>query len=68
MSDLFDIPISLSPRLRWLRDHDLVLRETVTGAWECVLNQENIGRGATADEACVNFCLKTKLPHWTQDE
>lgn len=65
MTDLFEIPESLSPRLAWLRDHGLALRKLESGRWECFLDDENFGRGEDQDEACISFCLKTKLPHWT---
>jgi hypothetical protein len=65
MSDLFEIPESLSPRLAWLRDHGLTLKKLESGRWECSLDENNCGRGDSQDEACIDFCLKTQLPHWT---
>lgn len=64
MIELFEIPESLSPRLKWLRDHGLTLTCISAGKWECSLDEENVGTGQTPDEACIDFCLKTKMPHW----
>jgi hypothetical protein len=61
---LFEIPESLSPRLRWLRQHGLTLTCVSAGRWECILNEENIGTGDTPDAACTQFCINTQLPHW----
>ena len=67
MSDeLFSLPESPSPRLVWLRQHGLVLQKLPSGRYECALDDENFGRGDTQDEACIDFCLKTQLPHWNQ--
>lgn len=66
MSDLFDIPESLSPRLAWLRDHGLTMTKLENGKYECALFDVAFGQGATEDEACVDFCIKTRLPHWSQ--
>lgn len=63
-AELFEKEESLSPRLAWLKQHGLTLRKTDGGKWECVLDEENFGTAATADEACIDFCLKTGLPHW----
>jgi hypothetical protein len=57
----------LSPRAQWLKDHGLTLRKTDNGKWECVLIPETTGIGATEDDACADFCLKTKLSHWTEE-
>ncbi len=54
----------LSPRLAWLRRHGLILRQRPSGLWECVLDDENRGVGRNEDEATIDFCLKTKLPHF----
>ncbi len=64
MSELFQIEESLSPRLAWLRRHDLTTRKLPSGRWECVFDEENIGSGATEDESTIDFCLKTQLPHF----
>ncbi len=64
MSDIFEIPESLSPRLRWLRDHQLTIQKLENGKYECSLDESTFGIGDTAEEACVQFCILTQLPHW----
>ncbi len=64
---LFDLPESLSPKMKWLRQHGLILRKLENGQWECALDAENFGRGETDEDACVDFCLKTKLAHWSAE-
>lgn len=54
----------LSPRLAWLREHDLTLKRLPSGRWECSLDPDNIGTGANEDDATIDFCLKTGLPHF----
>lgn len=65
MSDLFEVPVSLSPRLRWLDRHALTLRKLESGKWECALDELTFGRGETEEEACADFCVKTRLAHWS---
>jgi len=52
--------------IAWLRRHGLNLVQTKSG-YECIMDADNFGRGADQDEACIDFCLKTKLPHWNQE-
>jgi hypothetical protein len=66
MSDIFDIPVSLSPRRAWLDRHGLTLAKLPSGAYECRLDDENFGRGEDEDAACVDFCLKHRVAHWNQ--
>lgn len=67
MSELFDIPESLSPRLAWLKEHDLTVTRLENGKYECALEDLASAIGETADEACVEFCLVTGLRHWTHE-
>jgi hypothetical protein len=64
---LFDVPDSPSPRLAWLRRHDLALKRLENGRWRCVFNDETYGCGADEDEACADFCIKTGLRHWSHE-
>lgn len=64
MDDLFPIPESLSPKLAWLRRHDLTLRKMPNDTYRCELNDETFGAGATQEEAIEDFCVKTRLRHW----
>lgn len=64
MSDLFEVPVSLSPRLAWLERHGLSLRKLESGKYEVALDDENFSTGADADDACVEYCLKHCIKHW----
>ncbi len=64
MTDLFDVPLSLSPRRAWLERHGLTLTKLPSGRWECALDEFNRHRGDDEDEACIEFCLKTGIKHW----
>ena len=69
MSDtLFDLPPSLSPRLSWLARHGLTMRKTEAGKHECVLDDENVGVGDNAEEACAALCIETGLRHWARED
>lgn len=67
MADLFDIPLSLSPRLAWLQCHGLTIIRLESGRYECALDDETFARGEDEDEACWAFCAKTALRHYSQD-
>ena len=75
MTDLLPIPESLSPKLRWLREHGLrtnldPLPRTYIGPlnsqpWVC----SNIARtlcafGEDEAEAILNYCHNSGLKHW----
>ncbi len=62
--ELFAIPESLSPKLAWLRRHDLSVRRMPNDTYRCELNDETFGVGDTELEAIEDFCVKTKLKHW----
>lgn len=67
MSDLFpDLPQSLSPKLAWLERHGLVLVKLPSGRWECALDEENYARGESEEEAIIEFCVKTKMAHYSE--
>lgn len=59
MSELFDLPESLSPRLRWMREHDVQTRfesHPVTAEWQrwiaWIPQRESLrGWGATEEDA-----------------
>lgn len=68
MSDLlFDIPVSLSPRLAWLERNGLAMAKNEKGRHLCVLDDENYGEGDTADEACADLCIATGIRHWSEE-
>lgn len=63
---LFAVPSDPSPKLRWLERNQLTTRKTVRG-WVCELDEHNRGTGETEEDACADFCLKTKLKHWSRE-
>ncbi len=63
--DLFPVEESLSPKLAWLRAHGLSVMRLENGKYICVLDEDNLGTGATDEEACVDFCIKHRLAHWS---
>lgn len=67
-TELFPIPVSLSPRLAWLTRHGLTLTQRADGKFVCALDEMNKAVGEDGDEACVAFCLKTGLRHWNDGE
>ncbi len=64
--DLFPSAVSLSPKLAWLARHGLVLRRTERGKYECVL-ADDVATGDSEEEACVEFCVMTRLTHWNEE-
>lgn len=79
MSDLFDIPETLSPRLKWMREHGIVAQfysldsmppKTGWQAW-VPMSTENAWPQATAfgdteDEAIVALAKKLNLKLWNE--
>lgn len=64
---LFEIPESLSPKLRWLERNALTLVRRENGRHLCVLDDENYGEGDTAEEACADLCIATGIKHWSEE-
>ncbi len=74
MNTLFDIPYSPSPKLAWLRKHNL---ETAYDSglvdvygekepWSCYkFNSDNMTIGETEIEAILRYCEKYNLKHWS---
>ncbi len=65
MSDLFEVPEVLSPKLAWLKKHRLATEQR-DSLWAC----HNGGRtqekfGLTEDEAILYYCEWFNLKHWT---
>lgn len=72
--DLFPVEESLSPRLRWLREHDVVTWRTegCKMPWSASHSQDikttartRFGEGDTEDEAIVALARANKWPLWT---
>ena len=66
-NDLFpDLPPHLSPRLRWLRENCVTLKQhPVSGQWQCILDEDTWGAGKTEDEAILDYCETTGLKHYS---
>lgn len=77
MTELFDIGESLSPRLKWMREHEVrtfsldegYYEEFNLDPWECTSNKGNFrkGKGETEDEAIIDFARKNNLRLWNEE-
>ena len=70
MSELFDIPETKSPRLKWIDKHGVWVAEiTLTGSitrwWEATAAGITT-KGATEDEAIVNLAKKMGIKLWNE--
>jgi hypothetical protein len=67
---LFDIPESPSPRLKWIRDHQVSLTSETTPAghphWTAWVFPDTSGYGATEDEAIADLAKKLSIPLWNE--
>lgn len=65
MTDLFDIPENLSPRLKWQREHCIHVFGpcTPTERWEAVKGGVT-GYGDTEDEALIALARKLEIKTW----
>ena len=65
--ELFEFPVSLSPRLAWIQLHGVEVfcsENPVPGArWFCRKGTV-IGAGDTDNDAIYDFCEKTGIKHW----
>lgn len=66
MSELFEVPEVLSPKLAWLKKHRLKVFDNSPKGWMC----RNAGwtknaSGDTEDEAILDYCERHNLKHWT---
>lgn len=80
MNELFDLPPSLSPRLAWMKEHDvktaispcLVAGEQPWNAWTGELEggifTEKCSTGETEDEAIVALALANGWRLWTEGD
>jgi len=76
MSELFDIPETLSPRLAWLKKHGIFTNseffddsdeEYRWGAWlEGCQDYLRTGHGDTEDDALVDLAKKQNLKLWNE--
>lgn len=64
-SDLFPDAVQPSPRLLWLRRHNVVTKQGPNGRWRAVVLDEVYGCGATEDEAILDLCERHGYRHWS---
>lgn len=55
---------ALSPKVRFLQEHQLVTRQMPNGRWECLLDEENVARGDDEQDAIISYCIFSGLKHW----
>lgn len=71
MSDLFNIPETLSPRLAWMKRHGVITRKWANGTWWSCLESDweerNASSGSTEDEAITNLAKRLNIPLWNEE-
>ena len=63
--NLFDIPETLSPRLAWMREHGIELRETSLG-WLASTDCGHCSFGQTDDDALSRVAQTINIKLWNQ--
>ncbi len=66
---LFDLPDSPSPRLRWLREHQVTTTkeaEPTGDLWTAWVFPDTSGYGATEDEALADLARKLNVKLWNE--
>lgn len=79
MKELFDIPEQLSPRLAWMKEHDVHTYRSPCmedgdepwSAWigdfkTTVAHNDDYETGETEDEALVKLCKRNNLKLWNE--
>jgi hypothetical protein len=71
MSELFDIPESKSPRLKWQDEHGITCIRTELelpeNAWQAMhADTQAITRGPTAEDALTSLALKLNIRLWNE--
>ena len=77
MTELFHIPETPSPRLRWMQEHDV---KTIPGAWDSFTERERwaayagsiddmpeLYYGDTADDAITEFAKANNIRLWNEE-
>lgn len=54
-----------SPKLAFIKKHDLRVVKLDSGRWRCWLTDQTFGVGATEAEAIIDFCIKTGIKHYS---
>jgi hypothetical protein len=82
MNELFDIPVSKSPRLQWIERHGIQTHHaphmkedgTPWSAWlpsnqhssGLPMDPEACGYGMTEDEAMIDLAIKNRMKGWNE--
>lgn len=62
---LLDVPEHLSPKLLFLKAHNLATKQTSKGRWKCdIANAPAQGRGRNEEDAITDWCNKNKIRHY----
>ncbi len=62
---LLDVPEHLSPKLLFLRAHNLATKRTSNSRWRCdVSNAPKPGVGRNEEDAIIDWCQKNKINHY----
>lgn len=67
MDKLFDIPVSLSPRLAWMKKHGITVRETEIQVWKkAILASDGVYSVKADDEetACELLAKHLGIKTW----
>lgn len=66
MSELFDIPQTLSPRLAWMHKHGISCIEMpdAENAYYLATGGGEAARGNTAEEACIQLAMRLGIADW----
>ena len=69
MSDLFNIPATPSPRLKWLSAHGITVSRTHYEAepFRAYIGAQQIGKGYTEDDAVVAAAKSLNIPLWNEE-
>ena len=71
MNELFEIPESKSPRLKWMERHHLTVRlshdyDDDEDVWQCLHGMKVIGEGGTEDRAITAAAKSLNIPLWNE--
>ena len=69
MSDLFNMPATLSPRLKWMQAHGITVQRTHydVDPFRAYVGAQQIGKGETEDAATVAAAKSLNLPLWNEE-
>lgn len=71
---LFDVPEQLSPRLAWMKKHNIRINENLVSGGDCAFSAYMSGQpdcevsyGKTEDDALQNLCIQYGLKLWFEE-